>query len=202
MCLTLLGTCIKTCSIVKELNKVLIIQLLDICLRARGNKIAPVQHSCLTSLGTCAEGMQFYCPSRTYAAIPYCIIFPFLAYCRATYFILQTSILYLGEVLFSFLLLSQKKNWVEFENYVNSSWWNNNFPQWKFDRKSLNCGLYVYMYEWKNTPNSIQVSVYFDNPTKRIVCRQALPDVFVDIWQKNLRTCQKSPFFGTKCANR
>ena len=27
---------------------------------------------------TRAEGMQFYCPSRTYAAIPYSTIFPFL----------------------------------------------------------------------------------------------------------------------------
>ena len=29
----------------------------------------------------CAEGMQFYCPSCTYAAIPYCAIFPFLEHC-------------------------------------------------------------------------------------------------------------------------
>ena len=41
----------------------------------RGNKIAPLQHTCLTSLGTCAKGVQFYCPSHTYPAIPYCTIF-------------------------------------------------------------------------------------------------------------------------------
>ena len=33
----------------------------------RGNKIA--------SLGTCAKGVQFYFPSHTYAAIPYCTNF-------------------------------------------------------------------------------------------------------------------------------
>ena len=37
----------------------------------RGNKIASLQHSCLSSLGTCAEVVQFHCPSRTYPAIPY-----------------------------------------------------------------------------------------------------------------------------------
>ena len=47
--------------------------MLDKCLR--GNEIATRWHVCLTSLGTCAEGVQFYC---TYAAIPYCIIFPIL----------------------------------------------------------------------------------------------------------------------------
>ena len=35
----------------------------------------------LTSLGTCAESVQFYCPSGTYPVIPYCtIFFSFLAY--------------------------------------------------------------------------------------------------------------------------
>ena len=47
----------------------------------RTNKIAPLRDACLTSLGTCAKGVQFYFPSRTYAAIPYyCTIFPFLAH--------------------------------------------------------------------------------------------------------------------------
>ena len=32
-------------------------------------------HARLTLLGTCAEGVQFYCPSRTHSAIPYCTIF-------------------------------------------------------------------------------------------------------------------------------
>ena len=32
----------------------------------------------LTSLGACAKEVQFYWPSRTYPAIPYCTIFPFL----------------------------------------------------------------------------------------------------------------------------
>ena len=44
----------------------------------RGNKIASLQSACLSSLGTCAEGVQFYCSSHTYAAIPFCNIFPFL----------------------------------------------------------------------------------------------------------------------------
>ena len=30
---------------------------------------------CLTLLSTCAEGVQFYCPSHTYTAIPYCTFF-------------------------------------------------------------------------------------------------------------------------------
>ena len=30
---------------------------------------------CLLLLGTCAEGVQLFCPSHTYAAIPNCIIF-------------------------------------------------------------------------------------------------------------------------------
>ena len=47
----------------------------------RGNKIAPLWHTCLASLGTRAKGVQFYCPSRTYPAIPYCTIFPFLEHC-------------------------------------------------------------------------------------------------------------------------
>ena len=29
----------------------------------------------LQPCSTCAEGVQFYCPSHTYAAIPYCTIF-------------------------------------------------------------------------------------------------------------------------------
>ena len=44
----------------------------------RGNKIAPLWHICLALLSTCAEGVQFYCPSRTYPAIPYCTIFQLL----------------------------------------------------------------------------------------------------------------------------
>ena len=36
-----------------------------------GNKITFLQHACLALLGTCAKGVQFYCPSLTYAAIPY-----------------------------------------------------------------------------------------------------------------------------------
>ena len=48
----------------------------------RGNEIAPIRHACLTSCYTCAKGVQFYCPSRTYAAIPYCTIFPFLEHCE------------------------------------------------------------------------------------------------------------------------
>ena len=39
----------------------------------RGNKIAPLW----PSLGACAKGVQFYCPYRTYPAIPYCTIFHF-----------------------------------------------------------------------------------------------------------------------------
>ena len=35
----------------------------------------------LASLSTCVKGVQFYCPSRTSPAIPYCTIFPFLAHC-------------------------------------------------------------------------------------------------------------------------
>ena len=31
------------------------------------------------ALGTSAKGVQFYCPSRTYTAIRYWTIFPFLA---------------------------------------------------------------------------------------------------------------------------
>ena len=37
----------------------------------RGNTIAPLRHAFLASLGTCAKGVQFYCPSRTYPAISY-----------------------------------------------------------------------------------------------------------------------------------
>ena len=40
-------------------------QLLDKCLK--GNKIAPLR--------TCVKGVQLYCPSCTYPAIPYCTIF-------------------------------------------------------------------------------------------------------------------------------
>ena len=34
-----------------------------------------VRHTCLALLSTCGQGVQFYCPSRTYPAIPYCTIF-------------------------------------------------------------------------------------------------------------------------------
>ena len=54
---------------------------MDKCLRE--NKIAPFHHACLVSLGTCAEGVQFYCSSHTYAAIPFCNIFPFLEHSDA-----------------------------------------------------------------------------------------------------------------------
>ena len=33
---------------------------------------------------TCAEGVQFYCPSRTHPAIPYRTFFPFLDHCATT----------------------------------------------------------------------------------------------------------------------
>ena len=46
----------------------------------RGNKIAPLRHAWIASLSTYAKGVQFYCPSRTYPAIPYCTTFPFLAH--------------------------------------------------------------------------------------------------------------------------
>ena len=62
-----------------ERNKVLIIQLLDKCLG--GNKIEPLWHTCLTLLGTCAKGVQYYCPSYTCPAIPYCTIFLILEAC-------------------------------------------------------------------------------------------------------------------------
>ena len=47
----------------------------------RGKKNACLQHECLPSLSTCAEGVQLYCPSHTYPAIPYCTFFPFLENC-------------------------------------------------------------------------------------------------------------------------
>ena len=37
------------------------------------------QYNCIPSSCTCAKGVQFYSPSRTYPAILYCTIFPFLA---------------------------------------------------------------------------------------------------------------------------
>ena len=49
-------------------------------------QIAPLWHSCLTLLGTCAKGGQFYCPSRIYPAIPYCSIFPFLDHYESIFF--------------------------------------------------------------------------------------------------------------------
>ena len=79
----MLNRCIKNCSTVNLKNKALIIQSLDKCLR--GNKIAPLWHTCLTLLSTCAKGVQFNCPSRTHPAIPYCPIFPFLAHCAFVY---------------------------------------------------------------------------------------------------------------------
>ena len=70
------------------------IQLLDKCLR--DNKIAPLQHGRLTLLSTYAEGMQFYCPSRTYPEIPY--------YCMSIFCvtIFSTSLADGPEFLFSF----------------------------------------------------------------------------------------------------
>ena len=50
-------------------------QLLDKCLR--GNKIAPLQHAYLALISTCAKGVQYYCPSRTYQTIPYCTFLTF-----------------------------------------------------------------------------------------------------------------------------
>ena len=44
----------------------------------RNNKDAPLWHAFLALLSTCAKGVQLYCPSRTYLAIPYCTIFSFL----------------------------------------------------------------------------------------------------------------------------
>ena len=40
------------------------------------NKIAPLWHACLTSLGACAEGVQIYCPCCTFPAILYCTMVP------------------------------------------------------------------------------------------------------------------------------
>ena len=57
--------------------------MLDKCLR--GNKIAPLQHAYLALVSTCANGVQFYNPSHTYAAIPYCTIFPFLLHCTGNF---------------------------------------------------------------------------------------------------------------------
>ena len=68
--------------------------MLDKCLR--GSKIALVQHSCLASLSNCAEGVQFYFPSCTYAAIPYCNIFPFLDH---YVFLKMVQYLYQGRTL-------------------------------------------------------------------------------------------------------
>ena len=58
----------------------------------RSNKIAPLQHTCLTSLSTCAKGVQFYCPSHTYPAIPYCTIFAFLTHCSVSILVLFSPI--------------------------------------------------------------------------------------------------------------
>ena len=41
--------------------------------------------------GTHAKGMQFYFPSRTYPAIPYSTIFPFLAHCECDIEFLEQS---------------------------------------------------------------------------------------------------------------
>ena len=45
--------------------------MLDKCFIKRAKKLHPFWHACLTSLGTCAKEVQFYCPYHTYAAIPY-----------------------------------------------------------------------------------------------------------------------------------
>ena len=66
-----LASCIKNCSkVIQWSTYYLMIQLLD--KRYRGNKLARLQHACLDLLSTCAKGVQFYCPSRTYPLIPYC----------------------------------------------------------------------------------------------------------------------------------
>ena len=57
-----------------------ITQLLDECLRDNAIATPALCHACLTSLSTCAKGVQFYCPSCTYPAIPDCTVFPFLAH--------------------------------------------------------------------------------------------------------------------------
>ena len=41
----------------------------------RAIKLRLFSTSVLLCSGTCAKGMQFYCPSGTYPAIPYCTIF-------------------------------------------------------------------------------------------------------------------------------
>ena len=38
---------------------------------SRGEKISSLWHAGLALLGPCAKGVQFFCPSRTYQAIPY-----------------------------------------------------------------------------------------------------------------------------------
>ena len=70
---------------IMELEYVLVIKMIN-------NKLKKKSHSLLSTylfdtdiyeyakrliLDTCAEGVQFYCLSRTYPAIPYCTIFPF-----------------------------------------------------------------------------------------------------------------------------
>ena len=50
-----------------------------------GNKIALLQNACLASLSTCAEGVQFYCPSCTYLAILNCTIFTYFGHCVHAY---------------------------------------------------------------------------------------------------------------------
>ena len=57
-------------------------QLLDKYLRS--NKIVHLCQTCLTSLGTFANCVRFYCPSSNYPAISYCTIFPFFAHCDTT----------------------------------------------------------------------------------------------------------------------
>ena len=47
-----------------------------------GKTNAPLQQTCLALLGTCAEGVHFYCSSLTYPAISNCTIFPFSVHCE------------------------------------------------------------------------------------------------------------------------
>ena len=91
MCLTLLGTSIKNCSIVKPLsNKIkyyIVIQLLDKCLR--GNEIAPFGTHALLHLSLVLKGCNFIAPlALIYPAISYGTIFLLLlAHCDFTTYI-------------------------------------------------------------------------------------------------------------------
>ena len=44
-----------------------------------GNKIVPLQHKRRAKRGMHAEGMQFYCPSSTYPAIVFLVLYYFIS---------------------------------------------------------------------------------------------------------------------------